>query len=254
MNPKAFIFDMDGTLTESRRCITKETLAALKRLSPAKLYLVTGSDMAKVVEQMGTDVLLEKFERVMACNGTRVWNCNLDMDDEMLAYEPELIHKVSLIDHYSQADINHIVSTLLRLAADNHTKYKTGTFVEWRDSQINFSLIGRNCSLEQRDDYAKWDEKSDERDKAIEQLREAFKGWGLSFRKGGQISIDITRKGWDKSYALQSIAESPEDCVFFGDRIEGNGNDSDIAVLCGAYHEVSGPEETVEIIKSVYKK
>ena len=254
MNPKAFIFDMDGTLTESRRCITGETLSALKRLSPAKLYLVTGSDMVKVVEQMGTDVLLEKFERVMACNGTRVWNCNLDLDDEMLAYEPELIHKVSLIDHYSQADINHIVSTLLRLAADNHTKYKTGTFVEWRDSQINFSLIGRNCSLEQRDDYAKWDAKSGERDKAIEQLRETFKGWGLSFRKGGQISIDITRKGWDKSYALQSIAESPKDCVFFGDRIEGNGNDSDIAVLCGAYHEVSGPEETVEIIKSVYGK
>ena len=254
MNPKAFIFDMDGTLTESRRCITEQTLSALKRLSPAKLYLVTGSDMVKVVEQMGTDVLLEKFERVMACNGTRVWNCNLDMDDEMLSYEPELIHKVSLTDYYSQADVNHIVSTLLRLAADNHTKYKTGTFVEWRDSQINFSLIGRNCSLEQRDDYAKWDEKSGERDKAIEQLRETFKGWGLSFRKGGQISIDITRKGWDKSYALQSIAESPEDCVFFGDRIEGNGNDSDIAVLCGAYHEVSGPEETVEIIKSVYKK
>ena len=254
MNPKAFIFDMDGTLTESRRCITEQTLSALKSLSPAKLYLVTGSDMVKVVEQMGNDVLLERFERVMACNGTRVWNCNLDMDDEMLSYEPELIHKVSLIDYYSQPDINHIISTLLRLAADNHTKYKTGTFVEWRDSQINFSLIGRNCSLEQRDDYAKWDEKSGERDRAIEQLRETFKNWGLSFRKGGQISIDITRRGWDKSYALQSIAESPEDCVFFGDRIEGNGNDSDIAVLCGAYHEVSGPEETVEIIKSVYKK
>ena len=253
MNPKAFIFDMDGTLTESRRCITEQTLSALKSLSPAKLYLVTGSDMAKVVEQMGTDVLLERFERVMACNGTRVWNCNLDMDDEALSYEPELIHKVSLIDYYSQPDINHITSTLLKLAADNHTKYKTGTFVEWRDSQINFSLIGRNCTLEQRDDYAKWDDKSGERDKAIDQLRETFKGWGLSFRKGGQISIDITRKGWDKSYALQSIKEPPEDCVFFGDRIEGNGNDSDIAVLCGAYHEVSGPEETVEIIKSVYK-
>ncbi len=98
----------------------------------------------------------------------RVWNCNLDLDDEMLAYEPELIHKVSLIDHYSQADINHIASTLLKFAADNHTKYKTGTFVEWRDSQINFSLIGRNCTLEQRDDYAKWDEQVWE--KEIKQL------------------------------------------------------------------------------------
>ncbi len=71
MNPKAFIFDMDGTLTESRRCITEQTLSALKSLSPAKLYLVTGSDMVKVVEQMGNDALLERFERVMACNGTQ---------------------------------------------------------------------------------------------------------------------------------------------------------------------------------------
>ena len=254
MNPKAYIFDMDGTLTESRCCIESNTIEALKTLAPAKLYLATGSDMSKVIEQMSVDFLLERFERVMACNGTRVWNCRLDMDDELGAIEPELIHKVSLIDHYSQADLNHIVSTLLRLAADNHTKYKTGTFVEWRDSQINFSLIGRNCSLDQRYDYAKWDDKSGERDKAIEALRDTFKGWGLSFRKGGQISIDVTRKGWDKSYALRSVAEPPEDCVFFGDRIEGNGNDSDIAVLCGAYHEVSGPEETVEIIKSVYNK
>jgi phosphomannomutase len=254
LTPDAFIFDMDGTLTESRRCITRETLAALKLLGPTKLYLVTGSDMVKVVEQMGTDVLLERFERVMACNGTRVWNCNIDLDDETKAYEPDLIHKVSLTDHYSQADINHITSTLLKLAADNHTKYKTGTFVEWRDSQINFSLIGRNCTIEQRDDYAKWDSKSGERDKAIEQLEKTFQGWGLSFRKGGQISIDITRKGWDKSYAFRSIKEKPEKCVFFGDRIDGNGNDSDIAVLCKTYHEVSGPEETVEIIKSVYNK
>jgi phosphomannomutase len=176
------------------------------------------------------------------------------MDDETKPVEVELIHKVSLTDHYSQADLNHIVTRLLAMAANNHTKYKTGTFVEWRDSQINFSLIGRNCDQNQRDDYAKWDEKSGERNKAIEQLEKDFKGWGLSFRKGGQISIDITRKGWDKSYAFENMNEDPSKCVFFGDRIEGNGNDSDIAVLCGRHHEVSGPPETIEIIKSVYSR
>ena len=254
MNPKAYIFDMDGTLTESRRRIVSATATALRSLMPAKLYLVTGSDFSKVAEQLDNDLILGTFERIYACNGTRVWNCNLDMDDETGALEPELIHKVSLTDHYSQADLNHITTTLLRMAADNHTKFKTGTFVEWRDPLINFSLIGRNCTLTQRDDYAKWDSKSGERDKAIEQLEKTFQGWGLSFRKGGQISIDITRKGWDKSYACRNMREKPEECVFFGDRIDGNGNDSDIAVLCKTYHEVSGPQETVEIIKSVYNK
>ena len=84
-----------------------------------------------------------------------VYNCDLDMDDESLPVEPELIHKVTLVDHYSEADINHVINVLLRTAADTHTKVKTGTFVEWRGSQINFSVVGRNCTQAQREDYVK---------------------------------------------------------------------------------------------------
>ena len=108
--------------------------------------------------------------------------------------EPELIHTTSLMDYYSEADINHIVNVLLKTAYETHTKIKTGTFIEWRDSQINFSVVGRNCTSTQREDYVKWDNKSGERQKIVDQLRKRFKGWGLSFRLGGQISIDITEK------------------------------------------------------------
>ena len=67
----------------------------------------------------------------------------------------------------------------------------------------------------------------------MDQLRKDFKGWGLSFRLGGQISIDITREGWDKSYALKNMKETPDQCVFFGDKICKDGNDLDIAMKCG---------------------
>ena len=118
------------------------------------------------------------------------------IDDEHGNLEPDLIHRVDLLDHYSQADLNHIISVLLKYASKNHTKYKTGTFVEWRDSQINFSLIGRNCSQAQRDDYAKWDKKSGDRDRAIKFLEEEFKSYGLAFRKGGRSpSISAARNG-----------------------------------------------------------
>ena len=194
LKPKALLFDMDGTLTDPRQLIAPEVVEALRSVSNGiNLHLVTGSDMGKVEEQIPTPVLLDLFDRVYACNGTRVYNCKLDMDDESLPIEPELIHKVTLLDHYSEADINHIVNVLLRKAAHTHTKIKTGTFVEWRESQINFSVIGRNCTSEQRLDYVKWDAKSQERKKIIKFLRDEFQGWGLSFRLGGQISIDITR-------------------------------------------------------------
>jgi phosphomannomutase len=201
--------------------------------------------MAKIEEQIPYEYLLSLFERVYACNGTRVYNCNLDMDDETLPEEPELIHKTSLVDFYSEADLTHIVDVLLKTASETHTKIKTGTFVEWRESQINFSVIGRNCTTTQREDYVKWDKKSGERKKIIEHLRKEFKGWGLSFRLGGQISIDITREGWDKSYAFQHMEETPDQCVFFGDKICKDGNDLDIAMKCARYHHIDDPADLI---------
>ena len=250
---KALIFDMDGTLTEPRQPISNEMIEVLRKLPNSyKKYLVTGSDMAKVEEQIPVEFLLSFFDKVFACNGTRVFNTNLDLDDESKPAEPELIHKVNLIDFYSEADLNHIVNTLLKLAHETHTKIKTGTFVEWRESQINFSVVGRNCTSLQREDYVKWDNKSKERKKLVEQLENKFQGWGLSFRLGGQISIDVTRQGWDKSYAFDNIAEKPEDCVYFGDKIVPGGNDFDIAVLCGKYHDIQHVADTILALNNEY--
>ena len=244
--PAALLFDMDGTLTDPRQPITEDVVNNLKSVSPGiKKYLVTGSDMSKIDEQIPNDILLGLFERVFACNGTRVWNCNLDMDDETRAIEPELIHSTTLTDFYSEADINHIINVLLRTAFEAHTKIKTGTFVEWRDSQINFSVVGRNCTTSQREDYVKWDLKSGERQKIITDLRKEFQGWGLSFRLGGQISIDVTREGWDKSYAFKNMKETPDQCVFFGDKICTDGNDLDIAMKCAYYHHVESPADLI---------
>lgn len=244
--PSALLFDMDGTLTEARKPITQDVLDCLLAVKPpTKRYLVTGSDMAKIEEQIPVSYLLSIFNRIYSCNGTRVYDCDLDMDDETKAIEPELIHTTTLKDHYTESDINHIIDTLLTIAANTHTKIKTGNFIEWRDSQINFSVIGRNCTSDQRLDYVRWDKKSGERQKIVNKLREEFKGWGLSFRLGGQISIDITREGWDKSYAFKNMTESPDQCVFFGDKICKDGNDLDIAMKCGAYHHVGDPTDLI---------
>ena len=246
LTPDALLFDMDGTLTEARQPISNEVISVLKNIpNSIKKYLVTGSDLAKIEEQIPPPLLLELFEEVYACNGTKVYNSNLDMDDETRPIELELIHTTTLKDFYSDADITHIVNVLLETAANTHTKIKTGTFIEWRDSQINFSVIGRNCTTDQRADYVQWDIKSGERQKIVDNLRKEFKGWGLSFRLGGQISIDITREGWDKSYAFENMKQSPDQCVFFGDKICKDGNDLDIAMKCGRYHHVENPADLI---------
>ncbi len=118
----ALLFDMDGTLTDARQLITDDVVKALRSIPPSvKKYLVTGSDMSKIEEQIPNDLLLSLFERVYSCNGTKVWNCNLDMDDETQPIQPELVHKVTLLDHYSEADMTHIVNVLLKIASNTHS-------------------------------------------------------------------------------------------------------------------------------------
>ena len=148
---KALIFDMDGTLTPATQKISIEMMEQIQNIKPSyKKYIVTGSDLDKVLKQMPEDFLLKNFKKVFTCNGTRVYDTSLDPDDETKPYAPDLVHNINLLDHYSQADINHLNSRLLAIAAESHTKFKTGTFIEWRGSQINFSVIGRNCTLAHR--------------------------------------------------------------------------------------------------------
>ena len=59
-----FIFDVDGTLTPSRGIIDKEfEKFFLKFCYENYVYLVTGSDYDKTVEQLGKEIC-EKVERV----------------------------------------------------------------------------------------------------------------------------------------------------------------------------------------------
>ena len=67
----------------------------------------------------------------------------------------------------------------------------------------------------------------------------------MSFRLGGQISIDVTREGWDKSYAFENMRQTPDQCVFFGDKICQDGNDLDIAMKCAHYHNIDSPADLI---------
>ena len=71
LKPAAMLFDMDGTLTDARRPITEDVVDILRSIpSGIKKYLVTGSDMKKVEEQIPQHILSELFNKIYACNGS----------------------------------------------------------------------------------------------------------------------------------------------------------------------------------------
>ena len=66
-----FIFDVDGTLTLSRGKIDNDFAVFLSRfLFQKDVYLVTGSDKEKTIEQIGEEIY-SLAKRVYNCSGPR---------------------------------------------------------------------------------------------------------------------------------------------------------------------------------------
>ena len=69
---KIYIFDVDGTLTPSRRSMTEEFQKFFQKwVTKNKFYLVTGSNIEKLQEQM--DYMDIEAEGIFTCCGNEFW-------------------------------------------------------------------------------------------------------------------------------------------------------------------------------------
>jgi phosphomannomutase len=108
-----------------------------------------------------------------------------------------------------------------------NTSYRPtfGNHIEERIGMINFSTVGRNAPLEERTKYHAWDNVNNERSRIADRINSELES--VEAAVGGEISIDIYPKGWDKSQILKHLPDGA--WHFFGDRTEPGGNDYAIA-------------------------
>jgi phosphomannomutase len=244
---RIFIFDVDGTLTPSRLPMTKEFQKFFKQwIKKNKFYLVTGSDLPKLQEQMCMYDI--EAEGIFTCCGNQFWlpNSSVPIQSADLIYDNKF--KVS-------RKLNKLLGTILSNSIYPH---RYGNHIEDRGSMVNFSIVGRDCNQEQREEYYKWDKEKGERKIIAQAIKEKFPD--LDAVIGGQISIDIYPKGNDKSQVLNVIEQErlvpPNEYIFIGDGIENGGNDYPLAELmdnteiCDWYH-TKGWEHTKEILESL---
>ena len=215
---KIYIFDVDGTLTPSRLRMTKEFAKFFDKWSSKnKYYLVTGSDLDKTKEQVPI-AYIDRADAIFTCCGNEMWLG----DKQVLTKEfkpPEKLIK------YLETELKF-----------SPYKKQYGNHIEDRGSLLNFSVVGRDCSQEQREDYFKYDTKKGERKDIADYI---MKKWpDLDAVIGGQISIDIYPKGNDKSQVLERVFDFHEfpdedeltnEYIFIGDGIENGGNDYPLA-------------------------
>lgn len=201
------MFDIDGTLTPARQKMTDDFAEFfLPFCKKNRVYLVTGSDYNKVLEQVPKRILL-LVKGIFTCSGNQYW------ESGSLVYEKEFIVPEKLIS-FLEEKIEY---------AGYHTK--TGNHIESRSGMVNFSTIGRNCTQEQREDYYHWDKEEGERKVLRDRIKYMFPE--LDCVIGGEISVDIYPAGRDKSQAISFIKEKHTSAPisFFGDRLFPGGND-----------------------------
>ena len=231
---KKFIFDVDGTLTPSRKKIEHEFWAPfLIFCRHNDVYLVTGSDRQKTLEQLGLDICYTA-KRVYNCSGSDVYekDKNVYRDDWELPKEVE--------------------DFLMDELAYSCFPIRNGLHIERRPGGVNFSILGRGKDPSVgRAEYMKWDKERLEREDIAGRLRNAFSN--LSVALGGQTGLDIGPLGSDKSQILRDFSKGDE-LHFFGDRIEKGGNDHTLAMkivenMMGVAYNVQDYTETRTILE-----
>ena len=199
-----FIFDVDGTLTPSRQTIDPEFKEFFKTfIRDNKVWLVTGSDYTKTVEQLGTDIT-ESVVTCYNCSGSDVWFKGKRVNSKSFDAPKELY---DLMNGWLQA------STF---------PARMGRHIEERPGMINFSIVGRGATLAERKMYVEYDTANRERESIAYEINSKFEN--ITATVGGETGIDIAPTGADKSQILADF-DTNDRIIFFGDRTEPGGND-----------------------------
>jgi len=237
------LFDVDGTLSPSRKTVSPQIIELLKQLKKKVIIgYVGGSDVAKQIEQLGEDTAKSLFDFGFSENGATAFRLGQQIGQE------------SLLSYLGEERYKQLVNWTLGYLADLDIPIKRGTFIELRNAMVNVSPIGRNCSYSERFDFVKLDDEKKIRTTMIEAYKRQFTDFGLQFSIGGQISIDIFPAGWDKTFCLRHLAkEGFKEIHFFGDKTEQGGNDYEIynhPSIIG--HAVKSPEDTADQLHKLF--
>ena len=270
--PPLVVFDLDGTLTESKAPLDREMTGLLVLLlQKTKVAIVSGASFAQFETQVigrFTD-MFESARRsatsrptaaIAALADPAVLNNLLLLPVTGSRFYTHTNSKWSLVyeTHLATDEKDQIKKALAKVIASmdgaivpkprSVRVHLYGEQIEDRDSQITFSALGQQAPL---DEKLRWDPDHTKRNILIAALRPLLPEFEISM--GGATSIDITKKGLDKETAIHRLAEYLRvplvHVIYIGDELFPGGNDYG-AVLSGVMtRSVASVAETKEIIR-----
>jgi len=239
MPDRVYLFDVDGTLTHPRQQIDEEfadVFLSWLRKGKKKVYLVTGSDIEKIKQQIFPS-FIDQCEGLFTCSGNVFYSGARKVYENALDIPDGLLENLQL---YLQ---------------ESPWKSKQGAHIEIRSGMINFSIVGRNASQNMREAYTRWDGVNDERGDIVAYLKDLHPD--LEVAIGGEISVDIYPAGSNKGQVVEKLQErygKDVSLIFVGDKNVPGGNDWPLArrletMANCEWYQVENYEETRALIE-----
>ena len=237
------VFDLDGTLAESKSPLDAEMASLLEQLFPiVKVAVISGGAWSQfqrqVLDHLAGDRGLNNLSLLPTC-GTQFF-CYDNGWQPLYSENFTSVEKEKII---------HSLNTVVDQAGLGTGKH-WGELIEDRGSQITFSALGQQAPLNEK---KKWDPDFAKRKalvSCIECLIPEF-----SIRMGGSTSIDVTRPGIDKAYGIgklrQTLGIAISDMLFIGDALFPGGNDYPARQAGVSSIEVRDPHETKRVIEAI---
>ena len=240
---KLIVFDLDGTLAQSKSSLDDEMVALLHDLlGVAKVAVISGGDWPQFEKQLlshlPTDARLTGLSLLPTC-GTKF-------------YQYEGAWKKRYSEDFIPSEKEKIITSLHKALGDSGYKAEQvwGEIIEDRGSQITFSALGQQAPLEAK---AKWDPDFAKRKKITAILTGLIPEF--SVRMGGATSIDVTKPGIDKAYGIRKLRDilgiSLNEMLFIGDALFPGGNDYPAKEAGVVSLPVRGPSETKLMVTAI---
>ncbi|HEY5349924.1 MAG TPA: HAD-IIB family hydrolase [Candidatus Lustribacter sp.] len=237
------IFDLDGTLAESKAAIDAEMATLFAGLlAVGRVAIISGGDLpqfqTQVLAHLPADAQLARLSLLPTC-GTRFFQ----YDDGW--------HKLYAED-LSAAQKQKIVDALDKAVAESGFKAEKtwGAAIEDRESQITYSALGQQAPLDAK---KSWDPDFAKRKK----IKAALDGMLPEFavNLGGSTSIDITLPGIDKAYGIRKLRDILKvpiaEMIYVGDALFPGGNDYPARETGAVCIQVLNPHETKRVIEAI---
>lgn len=240
---KLIIYDLDGTLAESKAPLDDEMSALLTRLlEVARVAVISGGDwpqfQKQVIARLSPDSQFDQLSILPTC-GTKFYEYK-DTWTKLYSEDFSADEKKKIVDSLEQSVKE----------AGVEVKQTWGEQIEDRGSQITYSALGQQAPLDAK---KTWDPDFSKRQKIKAILDRLIPECSVAL--GGTTSVDVTKPGIDKAYGIRKLQDvlgiGIDGMLFMGDAIFPGGNDYPAKRAGAESIKVRDPEETKRVTEGV---